>query len=154
MTDCNEKIKRYCHALKRKELSARGASENEINAAISELEQTYREIMANPQEIKKFFKGHSYKRWASYFSHPPMESLLRSHAKLFIAHGTLDNSIPIESADLLSTELIRMKRADVIMRRLPGYDHGLGEAGKPKSGPTMEPIFSEALTWFKNCTQQ
>lgn len=136
--------------LKRRKLQAEGKSPEEIDSEIKKLESSYRDVFLHPDSTEKFFMGHAYRRWSSYFLHPPMKSLLNSKAKLYVAHGTEDDSVPIEAFDLLTVELLRTKRAGVTVRRFPGRDHGLGEPDRSLKGPPMEPIFKDILAWFQD----
>lgn len=134
--------------LARREMVARKAPPADIEAAISRMEGDYRAIQADPASTTKKFQGHAYRRWTEFVSHPPMEGLLKTKAKLFLAHGSADTSVPIESFDLLVMELIRAgkREADMRVRRVPGGDHGFGTGDA--YGPSLETIFQEVLAWF------
>jgi pimeloyl-ACP methyl ester carboxylesterase len=133
--------------LRRDGMLKSGASAAEAEAAITELEREYRELFNDPTSTTKFFMGHAYSRWASFFSHPPVENLLKSNARLFLAHGTRDESVPIEAFDLLVIELIRAGREDVVIRRCANCDHGLQDVDQPRNGPPMQDLFAEIVAW-------
>lgn len=133
--------------LRRDGMLKSGASPAETEQAISELEREYREIFKDRASTTRFFMGHAYRRWASFFAHLPVENLLASKARLFLAHGTRDESVPIEAFDLLVIELIRAGREDVVVRRCPNCDHGFQDAGQPRSGPPMQELFAEIVAW-------
>lgn len=115
-----------------------------VEAAVTALEEAFRKIQVDPDSTAKFFRGHAYRRWSDYLAHPPMEALLRSAAKLFVAHGSADQAVPVESFDLLAMELVRLRREGVTLKRYPGANHGFRDG----SGPGMEGVFGEALRWF------
>jgi pimeloyl-ACP methyl ester carboxylesterase len=117
-----------------------------IERAVTALEDDFRKIQAEPDSTTKFFRGHAYRRWADYLSHPPMVALLRSKARLFVAHGSDDKAVPIESFDLLSMELVRNRREGITVKRYPGAGHGLAVEGT--HGPALESAFRDALNWF------
>jgi dienelactone hydrolase len=48
--------------------------------------------------------------------------LLRTKARIYLAHGTEDSSVPVESHDALEAEL-RANGRDVTAERLAGLDH-------------------------------
>lgn len=129
--------------LERRRLQAEGKSPAEIEAAVEALEAEFRKIQSDPMSTTKYFSGHAYRRWSGYIASPPLESLLRTKAKLFVAHGTDDNAVPIESADLLSVELIRHGRNDVTFRRIPGADHGFNTA----TGSLLEGLLADVIRW-------
>lgn len=104
-------------------------SEQEKDAEIEALWQSWREIQSDPRSTVKMFQGHAYRRWSSYISHPPLESLLKTRARILIVHGSLDTAVPIESADLSSVELDRAGREFQYLR-LPGADHSLRTPGQ------------------------
>lgn len=133
--------------LRRKEMTKSGASPEDIDAAVRELEADYRRIFAEPQSTTKQFMGHAYKRWASFCSHPPLDALLTTKARLFLAHGTEDASVPIESFDLLVCELIRHSKANVEIHRYPGRDHSLSKPGTPPNAGPLGDIFDDILKW-------
>lgn len=135
--------------LRRKAMARDGASAEEIDSAVREMETEYRDIMARPDAFDKFFAGHAYKRWASFCAHPPVESLATSRAKLFLAHGTEDRSVPIESFDFTVSDLIRRGRKNVTVRRFPGRDHSLGDPKAEQKGPPMVDVIDEAVRWTR-----
>jgi dipeptidyl aminopeptidase/acylaminoacyl peptidase len=91
------------------------------------------------------YHGHSYRRWSS-FSLPPIESLLKTKAKLFLAHGTEDENSPIGSFNLLVAEMIRHQQTNVITRRYPGLGHFLLSPGQKKPS---EDVFDHILKWAR-----
>lgn len=132
--------------LLRREAREKGLPHEQVEAAVTALEEDFRKIQADPQSTTRFFRGHAFRRWSDYFAHPPMEGLLATKARLFVAHGTLDTSVPIESFDLLTMELVRARRTDVVVRRYAGTGHALGEPSA--NGPGLERAFQDVLAWF------
>jgi|GEM_PF-618795 len=134
----------------RKEARAEGKSAEEAEKIVTGLENYFRDILAHPDSIDKFFQGHTYKRWSGYISHPALESLMNSRARLFLAQGTEDDSTPVESFDAMVVEAIRRGRAGVEIHRIAGAGHDLRSKGSPQDGPPLNSIFSEVLSWFNN----
>lgn len=133
--------------LRRKALAKEGRSPEEIDAAVRELEAEFRAILAEPESTTRYFMGHAYRRWSTFCQNPPLETLRRSRAKLFLAHGTEDASVPIESFDLLVLELLRVGRADVTARRYVGRDHSLRDPRAEAAGTPLRDVFGEILAW-------
>jgi len=133
--------------LTRRRMAQQNKSPDEIEKAIRRLEEDYRDIFAHPQSETKFFMGHAYRRWSDFFNQPAANALLRTKAKLFLAHGTEDQSVPIESFDFLTVELLRAGKDNVAVRRYPGRDHGLSAPNRPGNGPPMKDVFEEIISW-------
>ena len=134
--------------LERKRRAARGDSPEEIERAVEALERDYRAIFADPESTTKMFQGHAYRRWSSFFKHPPAENLLKSRARLFIAQGSADQSVPIESLDYLAVELIRAQRPHTTIRRYAGRDHGFQDPSSAASeGPAIEAVLRDVVDW-------
>ncbi len=133
--------------LTRHRLAQQGKSADEIEQAVRRLEKDYRDILADPESVTKFFMGHAYRRWSSFFAHPAAEDLLRTEANLFVAHGTEDQSVPIESFDFLTAELLREGKDNVVVRRYPGRDHGLSAPNRPQNKPPLTDVFEEIISW-------
>ena len=64
--------------LQRKRMRQRGATPEQIEAAVQKLENDYRTIFADPMSATKFFQGHAYRRWSTFFRHPPAGNLLKN----------------------------------------------------------------------------
>jgi pimeloyl-ACP methyl ester carboxylesterase len=132
--------------LLRKRMVREGRSEAQIDEAVRKLEAQYRDIFRDPRSETRFFMGHAYRRWSSFFRHPTADALVRGRAKLFLAHGTEDTSVPIESFDLLVVELLRAGRKNVVVRRYPGRGHGLQPPGAANR-PPMSDVFEDVVEW-------
>lgn len=133
--------------LRRKEMTKEGATPEAIEDSVRELEKDYREMFADPDNEEKLFMGHAYKRWTSFCSRPPIDSLVRTKAKIFAGHGSEDKAVPIEAFDLLVVDLIRAGKKDVTVRRYPGRDHGLAPPGTNSNSAPLKDIFDEILKW-------
>jgi pimeloyl-ACP methyl ester carboxylesterase len=133
--------------LRRKQMSAAGASPEAIEASVAALEADYARIFASPEDDEKLFMGHAYRRWASFFRQQPADNLARTKAKLFLAHGVRDQSVPIESFDYLTTELMRRGRTDVTIRRFTDRDHSLMKPGGDPSYEGLLELIDEIVAW-------
>jgi pimeloyl-ACP methyl ester carboxylesterase len=129
--------------LLRRGMAAQHKSPAEIENAVEARVDVFREILAHPNSTTRFFEGHAYRRWSGYMLHPPMDSLLACHAKLFIAQGGADQAVPVEATDLLAVELLRHGRRDVTLIRLPGADHGL----RSSAGTDIVSVIRQSLQW-------
>jgi predicted esterase len=108
--------------------------------------ETWRSIQAEPESTSKFFAGHPYRRWSGFLSSSVLTEMLRTKARIYIAHGDKDLSVPVTSFDVLRTELAAAGR-DVTAERIEGGDHSLNKTGE--SGITgMNNVMTHVLSWF------
>lgn len=133
--------------MRRKALQRENAAAAQVERAMDELTRQFREIVSQPENTEKLFMGHAYRRWASFGTHAPLDSLRRTQARAFVAHGSADESVPIESFDVLVAELLAAGKTGVTVRRYPGCDHGFQEKGAEAAQPAIEGVFREILAW-------
>jgi len=128
-----------------REGDAPGAAEQRRQQMIAE----WRAVQADPQSIDAFWLGHPHRRWTSFLAGNRLEDLLRTPARVFLAHGTADASVPVASADWLFAELLARGR-HVRYERLEGADHGLqtpGAAGDRASPGGLEHVLAQVIDW-------
>jgi dienelactone hydrolase len=108
----------------------------------------WRKIQADPDNPDKFFAGHTYRHWSSYIRNTLRDDLVGVDARIYLAQGTRDTSVPVSSFDVLLAELLARGK-DVTAERVDGADHGFCQAGE-ESGPPkgLQKIFSHVMTWF------
>ena len=86
-------------------------------------------IAASPDDDRTLYRGHPYKRWASFFTADPTALLLKSRARhILLVSGTADAAVPIQSTERAWITLLAHGR-DVEFARIPGADHGLMSPG-------------------------
>lgn len=106
----------------------------------------WKKVLAEPKATNKFILGHTHLRWSSFLASSPIESLLKTKAKVFIAQGTADtNSLP-ESADVLYAEMLARGR-DVTYERIEGADHAFVKEGDT-TGSGWSETNGKAIRWF------
>lgn len=113
------------------------------------VEDVYRqaaEIAADPDSVTKTAWGHTFKRWSSFFRLSPVAELKKSRAKIYLAYGTADQSVPVESNDLARAELFAAGR-DVTCERIVGADHGYQKPGE-QGYAGMNAIIGRVVEWF------
>lgn len=105
----------------------------------------WQKVLDDPTATDKFILGHSHLRWSSFAQSSPIEAILKSQAKVFIAQGTEDtNSLPA-SAEVLYAELLARGR-DVIYERVEGANHGF--MTKDDQGEGWVKTNGKAVEWF------
>lgn len=117
---------------------------------LQELDAAVGAINADPASTAKFFMGHPYKRWSSFFAHPATETLTQSRARVYLANGMQDSSVPILSAEVLYAKL-RVQGRDVTFRRIPRVGHSLVEDSLPLEGKraAQKREYDAIMAWFE-----
>lgn len=113
---------------------------------LEELNAKFAAISADPENASKFMWGHTYRRWSSFFAQSTMDNLARSKARVYLASGMQDRSVPILSTEVLYAQL-RVLGKDVTFRRIPLAGHNLAPEGKPILQAKKE--FEAFMTWFE-----
>jgi len=125
----------------------RTSDSDEVKALrLQELDAAYGAIAADPASTTKFAWGHTYLRWSSFFAQSTMDNLAHSKARIYIAAGMQDNSVPILSTEVLYTQL-RTQGRDVTMRRVPMAGHSLVPEGRPM--PESQKEYDSFMAWFE-----
>ncbi len=126
-------------------------SEEEAQIKINSTFNDIKEIMANPNATDKYWKGknNSYNRW-SHFSEPPINNLLKIDKPIFVAIGTKDKAVAVESAYLIPIEFIRHKKDNLTFKAYPYLDHGFGK--KLENGEYerhWNVVFKDFINWVE-----
>jgi pimeloyl-ACP methyl ester carboxylesterase len=118
----------------------------DASVCLAEIERNVQAINANPNSSTEFAWGHPYKRWSSFFRVDPSDELVRSKARVYIAFGTADESVPALSEELAIAKLRLAGRA-VTVRRVPNAGHSLSDSQRTNYRD-MDNEFRAALNWF------
>jgi dienelactone hydrolase len=124
----------------------RGDTAAERLAHMQASDEMLRAIAAKPDSVDDFAWGHPYRRWSSFFRTSPTDDLRRSKARVYVANGTADESVPFLSSQILAATLLTDGR-DVTVRRIPDADHSLRTDGAKGSAETAGE-YARALDWF------
>ncbi|MGH1385571.1 dienelactone hydrolase family protein [Kordia sp.] len=133
----------------RKEIDKGQISEEEGLKEINSILEDLKKIMADPKSTDKFWAGknNSYNRWST-FSEPPIDNLIQISKPIFVAIGTKDQAVALESAYLIPIEFIRKQKDNLTFKVYPYLDHGFGkeiEAGKFEEH--WNDVFKDFLNW-------
>ena len=131
-------------------IHASGDSDDDKLKRLRELDATFDAIRADPGSTTKFFMGHPYLRWSSFFAHSEAGELAQSRARVYLVNGMRDSSVPMLSAELLHAEL-RAQGRDVSFRRLPRVGHSLVEDSLPLEDKrtAQKAEYDAILAWFE-----
>src|SRR5262245_18180577 len=125
------------------ELARRRAPEGRGDAAVQAVYDEWAKILARPDSIDDFWMGHPYRRWSTFLKSSVIDELKRGKAKIYLAHGTADESDSVIGFDVMRAELLAAGR-DVTAERVEGGDHGFGVKGQ--SGTAK--VFGNVVEWF------
>ncbi|HEY0797383.1 MAG TPA: alpha/beta hydrolase [Acidisarcina sp.] len=119
---------------------------------------TFREIFADPDSTSKKWQGETYKEWHSFLAESTTENLLKAHVPVFVAVGTKDRQVPIESADISAVEFLRRGKSNLTFVDLPDAGHSMmawqtEPNGKGRLIDFQERIVREALRWVDDPTK-
>jgi predicted esterase len=103
-------------------------------------------IRADPSNTDKTMIGHTALYWSSRFPYSAMEELTKTKARIFLAHGTADQSVDISNFDLLYAHLLAQGK-EVTAHRYEGADHGYRFASDPKRDGWSE-VYRAVRDWF------
>lgn len=129
------------------ELARRKAPEGQGAAAMEKVYADWRKILEKPGSTQDFWMGHPYRRWSSFLQHSVIDELKRTQAKVYLAHGTLDEADAVQGFDVMRAELLARGR-DVTAERVEGGDHGFSTDGKSAQGEGMARVFGNVVEWF------
>ena len=122
-----------------------GDTDEEKLRRLQELDDTFSKISADPASTSKFAWGHPYLRWSSFFAQSTADNLAHSTARVYLASGMQDNSVPILSTEVLYARL-RAQGRDVTFRRVPLAGHNLAPQGRPITQAQQE--YDAFMAWF------
>jgi hypothetical protein len=91
--------------------------------------------------------GQAYKRWASFATTGAANSLVRTDASTFLAHGSADRSVPIESFDYLVVRLLCADKPDVTVRRFADRDHSFIPVGAEPGHEGFFEVLDQVVRW-------
>jgi pimeloyl-ACP methyl ester carboxylesterase len=86
------------------------------------LEAELAQIRAAP-DAGTIWLGHPYRFWSSYLWYRPLDDLLALDIPLFVAHGTADASVPVESARALRDAFAGERRSNLTYQEYGDADH-------------------------------
>jgi hypothetical protein len=123
-----------------------GSTDEDTLARLHDIDATVDAIHADPRSTDKFAWGHTYLRWSSFFAQAPGENLAQARARVWLASGMRDDSVPILSTEVAYARLRALGR-DVTFRRVPHGGHGLVPEGGTMADVQKE--YDAIMAWFE-----
>ena len=131
----------------RKEVLKGKITEEQAASRMDSLFVKFKEIVTKPDSTDDFWEDNSYRRWYK-FSEPPIENLLKINVPIFVAHGTEDQAVPIESVYLIPIEFIRHNKNNLTFKVYPDLDHGFEkELENGEFEDHWDDVFREFMDW-------
>ncbi|MEK6702933.1 MAG: alpha/beta fold hydrolase, partial [Planctomycetota bacterium] len=124
---------------------AMGPPQGTEEERVAWLVEQWKEVLKDSDADGKFFLGHPHRRWTSFLKSSPIEGILKSKARVFIAQGSKDTATLPASTDALYAELLAHGR-DVTYERVEGGDHGFMTPGDKGEG--WKVTHRKAVEWF------
>ena len=122
-----------------------GTGDDDTLARLRDIDATVDAINADPRSSVKFAWGHTYLRWSSFFAQAPGENLVQSKARVYLASGMRDDSVPVLSTEVAYARLRALGR-DVTFRRVPRAGHGLMAEGGTMAD--VQKDYDAIMAWF------
>jgi len=126
-----------------------GDKPGDAQKRVEAIYQRWDEIGKDPSSIEKFWSGHPYRRWSSFCSQSTTDALLKTKAEIYVAHGTADQAVPVESFDVLVSTL-RTKGKTLVAERLDGLTHNFeieGDTSDKRYEP-LDQLISRIIQWW------
>jgi pimeloyl-ACP methyl ester carboxylesterase len=110
-----------------RKLARQGAiSAEEAEKEIASLLEQFKGIFADPKSTTRFWAGHTYLRWSSFFA-PALDDLLPLDIPIYVSATADDINGSIESSDLIPLEFIRRGKKNLTYKVYPRTDHSYME---------------------------
>lgn len=111
-----------------------------------ELDEVLGKIRQDPEALT-MWAGNPYRRWSSYLWDPPAKALLGLGIPIFLAHGRLDTSVPVESARALRDAFAQAGKDNLTYQEYPEADHGFYDPRRKRSlAPRIE---ADLVRWLE-----
>jgi dienelactone hydrolase len=131
------------------ELAGRRAEKDGSEAVRKARKQVFDEwaaVLADPNSTSKIWIGHPHRRWSTFGVASASDDLLKSKAKIFLAHGTADAAVPVSAFDVTLASL-RVRGRAVVADRVDGADHGFNRPDD-RQGEGFKRVLERAAAWF------
>jgi hypothetical protein len=139
----------------RKQIRTNEISEKDGQKEIIELYSSFKDIFDDPTSVNKFWGGHTFKLWHSFFSNPPLNNLLKVNIPIYYSKGTEDVNSCIEGTDIIPLEFIRSKKNNLTYKAWFGCDHYfqkklLDSQGNDKVISLVNDVVDDFILWLDN----
>lgn len=121
-------------------------SADDPEARVAALLRDWERVLEDPMSVDKQFLGHPHRRWSTFLASSPMEELGKTGARVYLAQGTADTAVAVESFDVLFAWLNAQGR-DVTASRIENADHSFTTPGQTPGAGWMG-VMIGVRDWF------
>ena len=115
---------------------------------IEDFDRKLSEIRAAPDSSVRW-AGLAYRRWSSYLWDSPLGDLLTLDIPIFVAHGTHDRSVPVESARAMVEAFAERGKKNVSYQEYADADHAFCHV---VTGTSLQSLVQQDLVrWMTEC---
>ncbi|MBJ7448969.1 MAG: alpha/beta hydrolase [Parachlamydiales bacterium] len=115
-----------------------GKKDKEIKFKLGLIQAQILVMQAHPS-TKLNFGGYTYKWWSSHLGRRTLDDIVQINSPLYYVHGTEDELLPIESADLVAK--VMQNRPGFVYKRYEGVRHAIDNL--------IYPAWDEGINWIK-----
>lgn len=94
-----------------------------------DVDSGWKKIATDPRSIEKDWYGNPYRWWSDIMDIEPLPDFLRLNIPVVVGIGEQDESVPVESARFLASQLKEAGKSNLILKVYPGADHRLNGNG-------------------------
>jgi pimeloyl-ACP methyl ester carboxylesterase len=138
--------------LTKKQMEEIGANREAIDKALKDMQDQFRLIHGDPTPWKEWLSEgktarNTYKWWSAILAVRPLTILEQINIPIFFGHGTLDKSVPVESADIVERRFKELGKQNLSYFRYNGLDHSwTDQAGQPQ----LDRVMADILGWIQS----
>lgn len=114
---------------------------------VATLLEQWARVRRNPDDPDAFFLGHPHRRWTSFLRTSTAEQLARTRARIFVAQGTEDRAVAVQSFDILRGELLARGK-DATFHLVEGADHSFVIDQEGQRTDLWAATVSDVIAWF------
>ena len=120
---------------------------DQAQSKIDSLNLKFKDIYSNPNEINKFWLGHTYKRWASFCKDIPIENMQKLDIPILIIASGNDENSPISGLDYVNLEFIRKYKTNLTYKVYPNCDHRFNDQKMETN--KMDEMMEYVINWIE-----
>jgi pimeloyl-ACP methyl ester carboxylesterase len=113
-------------------------------SSVTELAAKFDEIKAAP-DSDELWAGHPFRMWSSYLWFRPMDGLTPLSIPIFLAQGTADRAVPVESARAMRDKFASLGKTNLTYVEYAGLDHHFENAAGESR---LIDLQSDAYSWM------
>jgi pimeloyl-ACP methyl ester carboxylesterase len=140
----------YDEVLRYRKLAySRTISSDSAQNKINDLLKTVKDITNDPNSTNKFWRGHTYKRWASFTNETVNDNLLRLTVPIYAVNGTSDQNSMAESLDILPILFAQKGKNNLTFKTCIDCDHWYKKVTDNIKTSYKTVVFQDFFDWLE-----